>query len=64
MSNSRILSVESGGEVAPLDDRTPEEKAAGVARMRAWLDNLPPPLARIYADIKRMDPKWQPRADR
>jgi hypothetical protein len=61
MSNSQALSVESGDEVAPLDDRSPEEKAAGVAKMRAWLDNLPPPLAKMYEDLKRLDPKGQPR---
>lgn len=44
-----------------VDDRTPEERAAGRAKMRAWLDNLPPPLAKIYADLKRMDPKGFPR---
>jgi hypothetical protein len=43
-----------------VDDRTPEEKAAGIAKMRAWLDNLPPSLAKLYADLKRMD-KGQPR---
>jgi hypothetical protein len=33
----------------------------GVARMTAWLKNLPPDLAKFYDDLKRMDPKGQPR---
>lgn len=49
------------GDEMPVDDRTPEEKAASRARIRAWLDNLPPPIAKFYADLKRMDPKGQPR---
>jgi hypothetical protein len=48
-------------EAALMDDRTPEEKAAGRAKIRAWLDNLPPPLAKMYQDLKRLDPKGQPR---
>jgi hypothetical protein len=42
-----------------VDDRTDEEKAAGRAKVRAWLDNLPPNLKRIYEDAKRLDPKWK-----
>lgn len=51
----------SQGDEMPADDRTPEEKAASRARIRAWLDSLPPPIAKLYADLKRLDPKGQPR---
>jgi hypothetical protein len=52
---------EHGVASAEVDDRSPEEKAAGRAKIRAWLDNLPPPIAKVYQDLKRLDPKGQPR---
>lgn len=44
-----------------VDDRTPEEREAGIARMTAWLQTLPPDLAKMWNDLRRMDPKGFPR---
>ncbi len=39
------------------DVTTEQRDPLGVARMRRWLDTLPPPLAKLYAELKAMDPK-------
>lgn len=44
-----------------VDDRTDEEKAAGRAKVRAWLANLPPNIAEFYQELRRIDPKGQRR---
>lgn len=42
-------------------ERTQEEREAGVAKIRAWLANLPPSVKKIYEDLRRIDPKGQRR---
>lgn len=37
------------------------DETDGKARMKAWLDGLPPPLAKFYQGLKRMDPKGSKR---
>lgn len=40
------------------DDPDREERRA---RIRAWLANLPAEVAKVYEDLKRLDPKGQKR---
>lgn len=42
----------SDDQRAPLDQRTPEEKAAGVARALKWLDNLPEEWRGLFDEMK------------
>ncbi|MGK3981364.1 hypothetical protein WMF38_57735 [Sorangium sp. So ce118] len=44
-----------------VGDGEDPERDVRRARIRAWLANLPPPLAKLYEDLKRLDPKGQPR---
>ena len=43
------------------DERDDAARAENKARMRAWLENLPPDLAEIYQELRRIDPKGQRR---
>jgi hypothetical protein len=58
----RLRDVPRGGAIGDSDmlasQETPEERRA---RMRAWLENLPPHLNQIYQNLRRIDPNGQRR---
>jgi hypothetical protein len=49
---------------AEVEDRTPKERAASIAKMRAWLENLPPQIRKIYEDLRRDDAHGRRRSRR
>jgi hypothetical protein len=51
----------SDDEDTVVDVRSAAEREAGIERMRRWLNNLPPDLAKFYEDLRRLDPKGKPR---